>query len=141
MYIYDIGYHSCEDSCYTQWQHEKQFTQAELLVIVIEGLKVALVDWINEETEWLATMSDAEKKEGRWGPSDPTIEALLRRDSFGRYLENQSFVRVKYETDISLFGWAKANVPGSWAGHVQDNSDTLKLQVELNKIYAEHTDD
>ena len=137
MYVYEIGYHSCEDSSYCQWHHEKQYTHEQLLDIVIKGLKVALVAWKEKQAKDLEeckkTPDYNEEFDKEWGTRDPQLyELIASSESFNEYLVSAGFSPVKKEEVISLFGWACATAPKSWKSYTNEGDDTRTVQKVLS---------
>ena len=138
MYVYEIGYHSCEDSGYGQWHHEKQYTHEQLLEIVTEGLKVALVAWkerqAKDREEWRKNPDYNEERDKDWAEREPQLyELIASSETFKEYLVSVGFYPVKKEEVISLFGWACATAPKSWNSYTNKGDDTRIVQVKLSE--------
>ena len=131
MYIYEIGYHSCEDSSYGQWYHENQYTEEQLLELVIEGLKVARDAWWISERKFRVEnppQSDYEKR--HLEERGPCFDELLTHQPvFCEYLKSIGFVRMKKEATVSLFGWARAEVPGDWSCDASEPTGYAQIKL------------
>lgn len=104
MYVYNVGYHSYEESEYCQLYHEKKFNQKEFEDIVIEAAISVL-----KESEHVNNYKDY-KHEGRVTITFQDIffsvvEVLVKK--FG-------FKEVKFTSGFNVFGWADILDPNDW---------------------------
>ena len=137
MYIYEIGYHSCEDSSYKQWYHENKYTEEQLFNIVVEGLKKARDAWWIEERKYRVE-HPPENDTDRWvldGKGPHFDELLTYQPAFGKYLESVGFIPMKMEAGVSLFGWANSEKSGDWQSYA--DGFTGRAQIELEKTHHE----
>ena len=131
MYIYEIGYHSCEDSSYGQWYHEKQYTKEELFNIVVEGLKVARDVWWEKKEEWEKEAPAKDELHVRIRKENkPHFDDLIsNNEAFDQYLMSVGFSRVIMQECISLFGWAEAETPGSWDSYAGEPTGDAQIRL------------
>jgi hypothetical protein len=88
MYIYNIGYGTMEESNYFQYSHTNKFSEEQLRKMVEDGLFEAS---IIKDKDWTCFLT--------------RIEDLTDCKIFRNYLESKGFIRVKFEAQVSLFGW------------------------------------
>ena len=135
MYIYNIGYYSCEESEYKQFIHDKEFSEEELENIVEECLFVALLVELK--------FRNKDDPEFNWGGeefNEPSLSDLFsstyNHQTFVEEMTNKGFVPIRFTREVSLFGWASATNPESWDGHT--NGKTKEMIGKLKKRLDAH---
>jgi len=113
MYIYKIGYHSCEDSCYVELQHESKFTKEELIKIIAE------VVW-----EEYLKLTPGEIPEICF---DSFFYAFGNKSLAELLVKNCGFKAIEYTQVLSLFGWAKIMDRTHWE---HDRGEELNLLTD-----------
>lgn len=132
MYVYDIGYDTCEESGYNQYSHEKQFSKDDLYKIVEDAMFEALKLLKDLNSEWKSIKHPNVSTLMSW--IRPSVEDEMK-NVFADHLKAMGFVPIKFEASISFFGWAMADVPGDW----DSSPDTIdyKLQKSLKERWEE----
>lgn len=113
MFIYKIGYNTFEESSYNEYQHEQQFTEDQLMAIIEE----ALYSTYNIDVHYRGNIAEI-------------IDDL----DFQKYLLSKGFIPLKYENDISLFGWNNIVDTKATCKGVNSNKEQDMIMRLRNKI-------
>jgi len=121
MYRYKIGYGSHEDSCCSELEHEKLFTQDELT----EMIGKAVVEILKENQErdagffnWFSDLFMRLK-------SPNTILADQLISMFG-------FKAIEYDMQWWVWGWSSLFVKDTWEDHQsEDSMETINKIVDM----------
>ena len=105
VYSYKIGYHSYEESSYTDLLHEKKFTEKELLAM----LAVCFAQ-VGKDKDTIQDLYDERE----------SIELLCKE--FG-------FKRIEYQETVSLFGWTRLLDKNDWKECRDKEEDYLADKV------------
>jgi hypothetical protein len=125
MHLYNIGYGTCEESSYKQYQHEEEYNEGELATIV----KDCLIDVIDFYAGRFG-------EEGYHDPSfyvgneGPSFQELMDDDKFKEALEGRGFRPIDFRCSFNTFGWASAIKPGNWSGHTGPEDNELQSQLQ-----------
>jgi len=115
MYSYKIGYWTCEESSYLEVQHEKVFTEVELTEIVSD-IVVEVINLTRKTKDYNIS----------------NFKSAFHNEHFLRLLiDKYKFVEVKYEQEISYFGWFSIFGGDNWKTYKDDNDN--KLIEKVNK--------
>ncbi len=87
MYIYDVGYHTYEESDHVQLYHKKEFNKKEFEDIVIK-----------------ATIDVSKKQKVKKGETI-TFQSILI-DVIEELTKNFDFEEVEFTSQFNVFGWA-----------------------------------
>jgi hypothetical protein len=136
MNTYKIGYHSYEESEYFELQHEKKFTEDEFLNIVADAMKKVM--WHKkEEDDLYSCYGDARSFVKYLARGEDNNDSFFKLDDLFSeikpYLLEAGFVEVKYENEVSFFGWSEV-IGSGWKN--ESGGITNKL-IELLKPEAE----
>lgn len=140
MYFYNIGYHSCEESSYREFVHEKKFSKGELFDIVEDCLYTCLKIEAREKEELRGKY--ATEEDSFIYDRSPSLQDILgatndRGYVFVEEMGKRGFRRVEYEQNLSLFGWASSLDPQDWDGHTDE--DTREMITRLKERYEEES--
>lgn len=146
MYLYDVGYGSCEESEYIQFSHKKKFDKEEFNSIVEECLYQCLLFEVKREVELAkkyppmnyfcrGTLSfDGTRI------SQPSFQDLFMASDgenlvFVREMSKRGFEKAKFEHRLGVFGWSSAVDPNDWKDHTNEDTKLLsqKFAAELEK--------
>ena len=127
MYIYNVGYGTCEESEFWQLLHEKKFTAKQLNKIIEDCILEVLVQIADPTSEYEHLRS-------------PSFQHIMNdRDRSDKYenrflkaMEDQGFQKIKFEQEWSVFGWASALDKDDWKGHTDKDQKAL-----TNRIYKQ----
>lgn len=108
-YLYNIGYDTYEESDHRQFWHTEKFTAEQIEEIIAEVL-IPLLKGSKLE-EWESSFQD--------------FFYLLVEG-----LEKRGFVPVKFEADVSYFGWSGL-LRNNWEG--QDDETNIRLRERISK--------
>ena len=147
MHLYDIGYHSCEESGYWQFAHEKLFSEGELFNVVEDCLYECLKIAIEEKRERDKILEEKwdDELSSRISREAPTIQDaffIFSEDSkqrvFVEEMEKRGFKKLEFEKRLSLFGWSSALNPQDWPTY---NTDETKEMIRRfrRRYEAENT--
>ncbi len=122
QYVYNIGYHSHEESSYRQYQHSRSFSDSELRAVVAACL------W---EGFQAVHRPDGEHDRER----TPSFALCMDTDAFSHALAERGFRPVEFAASFSVFGWAEAHIPGSWESHhsARDLQELLSRRLGATK--------
>ena len=135
MYTYQIGYNTCEESNYLEVQHEKNFTEDELIEIVAECMKRVMVE--NKVARRYAKSCLSDDLFGEIGFAFQLQELF---DEISNYLKDQGFESVKYDGVVDFFGWSSPLGNGNaWKTYKNETTEKLLtlLRPEAEKIIEE----
>jgi len=120
LYVYEIGYGTCEESQFWQYMHREKFTEEQLFDIIEDCLFIALKKMREPDSEF----------EHQQHPSFQDLMSSWRKDAiFHEELERRGFQHIEFTASFSVFGWAKADVPGNWDGHTCPDSKALQKNL------------
>lgn len=113
-YIYNIGYHTYEESEYTQLYHELKYTQKEFEEIVKQ----------------ITTKILRKRKETRMTFQDIHCEVCNE-------LKEKGFKEIKFTAELSVFGWANILDRKDWEHNREEQlnmltTEILKYRQEIN---------
>ena len=103
MFLYKVGYHSCEESHYWDYSHEH-------LCLGEKGLNKIVL-------KCLLAAYDAEIKQNK--DREPTFQDMFNNDTFRQAMIKEGFKLVVFQQQLSLFGWANKQV-GDWNSYGDD---------------------
>ena len=134
MYIYELGFGSCEESRYWQLYHEKQYSEKQFDRIVLECLK-----------ETIRKLADAKRirhVDRVWMDKDgPNFSELLNSKVFRNAILARGFTLVKFEAGCYMFGWASAIKKGDWKEYSSERTQrfqrSLVRMCKKEDIYVE----
>lgn len=120
MYVYEIGYHSYEESSHKHWKHEQRFSRAELTDIVAECIAESIKESkAHPQDDWFTTLD-----------VDDNIDALITSGPFEGGLRQRGFIDLEYAEVMSFFGWVS---PGerrqAFKGHAVDEDNILHEKI------------
>jgi hypothetical protein len=124
VYLYSIGYGTCEESDYRQYSHGKKFSREDLRDIVR--------DCVIETIEHYASKFNEEGYHDDFfyvSSEGPTLEHILDSEFYQQRLESRGFVPLKFESSLGVFGWASAMDPDDWEGHTSESDRELRQQI------------
>jgi len=117
MYLYKVGYGTCEESHYVELMHEKKFTEAELAVEMEEAL-------------WVTIEGVADGKDNIFIADDgPSFQYLIDSTLFVDALVAKGFTALQYEATWSAFGWASAMEEKGWKSYMSDEDLALSNRL------------
>jgi len=126
LYIYNIGYGTCEESADWQYMHEEKFTDEQLFDIMEDCLFIALKNTRKPNSEY----------EHSQHPSFQDLMSSWKDDGiFHKELKKRGFQHIEFTGGFDIFGWAKSDVPDDWDGHT--GPETKKLQKNLKRRLEE----
>jgi len=115
MYLYKIGYTSCEENGFWDLSHTEKFTQDDLTNMIAEAI-VALKPEINNEYDYTKDLQEYfEHYEG------DTIASWL--------IKNKGFKAVDFQEVWSGFGWASVFDIKDWDEYRHDTDKDLVKKV------------
>lgn len=128
MYLYKIGYYSCEESDYIELYHERKFSKEELENIIAE-IVLETVKYIKstDENYFLHNFQD-----------------VYMTNRFHELLKEIGFKEIKYDEVVSCFGWAGIfSMTGrySWEYYRQEDNLLNKITKTLNNAGFTEKDD
>ena len=128
MYVYSIGYHTCEESDYEYLNHKEKFSKEQLTAVthdcVLEVLMVVKEKKKIDENEYLHSYQDIHHE---------VIEKLIKK---------YKFEKLKVEETWEVFGWASLFKPGDWDSYREEPDDLTALVETIRKAgYTEDDDD
>ena len=123
MYLYSLGYGTCEESDYRQYHHEKKFTS--------EALQEIVKECIIETIEHHAGKFNEEGFHNylHVSESGPTFQHIFDDEFYQQRLASRGFTPVKFEASFSVFGWASAIDMTDWSGHTSEMDVSLQQQI------------
>ena len=135
MPVYQIGYGTCEESEFWEFEHDDVLTKDDLRQIVED----CLLEVMDMEA---GKFGEGGFHKGLYvGDDGPTFQSLMGEPAFMCLLKDRGFRQIQYEESFSLFGWASAIKPGDWDSHTGDVTGdmqvSLKARTETAGIYVE----
>jgi hypothetical protein len=103
VYIYNLGYHSHEESEYVQLSHKDKFTQEKFEEIVM--------------TSAAKIIAESEDK-------DQTFQDIFS-EVMADLIENYGFKQIKFDAEFSVFGWPKIMNKDDWKEDREELLDKL----------------
>ncbi len=103
MYIYNIGYHTYEESESVQLYHEKKYTKEEFESITTEAVGRVLKAVSKDKVTFQSILFDV-------------VEELTK---------NFGFTRVKFTSEFNVFGWADILDGKDWEDDRDEQLKTL----------------
>jgi hypothetical protein len=127
VYLYNIGYGTCEESSYKQYSHEKKFSEQELRDIVKECI-IAVIE------HYAGRFGKGGYHETCFHVSDsgPQFDEIMNEPMFEELLIERGFNPSKFEARFDTFGWASAMDDTDWEGHTGE--EDKKLQHEIAEV-------
>jgi hypothetical protein len=109
MYFYKIGYHTYEDSSYTEYYSDKKYTKEELEIVFLTAIKDCLED--NKDSFSLVNyeeyMNDDDYPEITDKYRLMCIEDVFYLRGLDDYLDKKGIHRISYTTKCTeYFGWS-----------------------------------
>lgn len=128
LYLYNIGYGTCEESANWQYYHRVKYTEEQIAQIV--------------EDCFFAVLLEKKKPYSKWEHQQhPSLQDLMGEDTFHNELEKRGFQHIRFESRFYCFGWIQADVPESWDGHSSNEdkvlAENLKKRWEERKKHGE----
>lgn len=122
MYVYKIGYYSCEESKYFELLHVSRYSNDELHKIIMDTIINVLKDIISVHGEYDIRISK------EFGLSYQEIDNLVIDE-----LKKVGFKSVKYQAEWSCFGWQSIIDSDHLEGQRDDTSTRIfnELPAEL----------
>lgn len=111
MYIYNVGYHSYEESEYVQLCHTKKFNKKEFEKIVTKATVNILKEYKIKKGEKLSFQD--------------ILHEVVRE-----LIKNFGFEEIKFTSEFNVFGWANILDEKDWK---HDRDEQLKLLTKLLK--------
>jgi hypothetical protein len=133
MHIYKIGYHSCEESHYFEFSHEKLFSNQELKEIVFNCFydifpeEKKLCEEANQQSEKFA--EDNKLIHNKTFDMKVSLQELIENQNFPKEMKKYGFEVIKYDEEMSFFGWASVEEK-DWTNHTDD------LTKEVQEFFA-----
>lgn len=121
-YIYNIGYHSYEESEYVQLYHELEFTRNQLRDLIHAATRRVLDKIQSGEIEH---------------PITYTFQNLFD-DVIREMIEIYDFEPVEYTAEWECFGWPSVLDKQSWSGSRDKNLDMLTEYLNRNGYTSEN---
>ena len=119
MHLYNVGYHSCEDSCYVQWYHERKFTHEELMTVIEEAAYAAL----------LASLAKPHiDDEGNLYSWQFCWSDILGQKAFEKEMQAHGFIQAKFSGAVSIFGWGSI-LQDDWKNETVDEQSQLNHRL------------
>ena len=121
MYLYKIGYTSCEESGFWDLWHEQKFTQDDLTNMIAEAI-IALKPQIHkDDEEYTDNLQEY-------------FEHYKRENIASWLIENKGFKSVDFQEIWSAFGWASVFDINDWESY-RDETDK-KLVAKINSPHT-----
>lgn len=134
MHLYDVGYHTCEESAYTQYRHELSFSEEELAGFVEDCLEEALKKRLAYKEKYMGrlTFQELMSEAVIWpkGAKEP-----INVNLFNLAMRSRGFTPARFTASYSTFGWSSAVKPGDWSS--TNGNGQFKLQERLTAIMEE----
>jgi len=105
IFTYNVGYHSYEESEYTQLLHSEEFTEQQLL------------EWVTEAI--IQIMRESGRK--RYSKKFEGWYEYLHSRVIDYLVENKGFKELKFQASFSLFGWSSI-FTDNWGKQVSDDN-------------------
>jgi hypothetical protein len=122
MFLYDIGYHSCEESDYIQLWHEKKFTQNDLTNMICEAvLETVKAERAKDPKAYIHNFEDVYS----FAMNSGGVITYL--------LEHFGFKEVKFQESWTCFGWASIFEKKDWDTYKDKNDPMYKIVEYMNK--------
>jgi hypothetical protein len=109
MYLYKVGYHSCEDSNYQEYFHKKKYTEKQLKVLISKALVNASGLVIQDKIDFCKTLSEKRleiKYLNQLTFSDIISQSIGSENRFKEEFTKLGFKPVEYQSSYSIFGWS-----------------------------------
>jgi len=139
--LYEIGYGTCEESQYWQFQHQETFTDKQLRKLVRECIFEVLSKLADAKRE--SNKVNIFKKSRKPNSNGPQYNDVMDTDWFHKALKKRGFVRSKYTATCSVFGWANCLAPSDWkswtSNTTRNMSRSLKRLCKNAGIYVKWT--
>lgn len=128
-YLYNIGYGSCEESCYIQLWHKDKFTVEQLedlyfqaaKKIILSDDKIGFIDICDEE--YIVSFQDL---------NDIVLDLFVKE---------YGFEAVEFQARLNYFGWVNIFNSKSWKDYADESDIRFKERVkndpELQTKYQE----
>jgi len=117
MYLYQVGYGTCEESDFRQYMHRRKFSKEELEEVVAQCMAEVL-----RETG----VENGYDGKGRW------VQSVMPDDSeghFNRAMQAQGFEGVQYDAHVCLFGWGAVDDPEDWSTYRREDDKRILGRV------------
>lgn len=111
MFIYNLGYHTYEESEYIQLYHNKKFNKKEFEKIVIKATITILKKYEIKSTE-IVTFQD------------------ILYDVVEELIKNFGFKKVKFSSEFNVFGWANILNEKDWEYNRDEQLNKLTKAVK-----------
>lgn len=106
-YLYNLGYHTYEESMYNQLYHNKKFTKEEFEELVIKIILKIL----------------STHKHKRVSYQDIHFEV------FEELINNFGFKEVEFEGEFSVFGWANLLDKTDWKRDCDETLEKIRSKI------------
>jgi len=125
LYLYNIGYGTCEESADWQYYHREKYTEEQLTQIVEDCLLVVLLEKKKPFSKWEHQQH-------------PSFQDLMGEEAFHKELQKRGFQHIRFESHFYCFGWMQADVPDSWDGHSSNEDKALAERLKKRWEEARH---
>ena len=122
MWVYNIGYGTCEESCYTQLVSGAKYTSDELLAIVTEVIKKIILEDLDVNDVGFYDKYSKEIKLTYQDLHNLIIKFLIR---------DYEFKQIEFDASVDFFGWANVFEKDSWNVYTSEGDDTRKTTDKL----------
>lgn len=129
MYLYNVGYGTCEESSYNQYYHENNYSQEEFEKIIILILCETIEDFagkFDEQTGW-NKIGDSVLWVTKKGV---TFQELMGTDIFKNNLKKHGFQQITFQASFDSFGWASAMEPGDWSSWANNDDNRYQTMIK-----------
>jgi len=126
MYLYNIGYGTCEESEYHQFYHTTKYTDEELEDIVVQ----CFCEIIEYSAGRFDETGDHDNPRLWVNEKGIKFSELMGEPIFNELLEKKGFKQVEFVARFSCFGWASAMLPGDWKSWASEKNETYQTRIK-----------
>jgi hypothetical protein len=121
MFLYNIGYHSCEESDYIQLWHKKKFTQDDLTNMICEAvLETVKAERVKDRKAYIHNFAD--------------VFSFVISGGVAVYLvEHFGFKEAKFQESWTCFGWDSIFEKKDWDTYKDKDDPMYKIVKYMNK--------
>jgi len=108
MFLYKVGYHSCEDSNYQEYIHKKRFNDKQFKALISKALVSASGLIIQDEIDFCNNLPRIKLSANHFDLMN--FDNFIDHSYCSKYRFKEEFIKlgfipVEYQSSYSVFGW------------------------------------
>ena len=129
MYVYRIGYGTCEESDYDYLIHKEKFSKEQLTSLIHDCV--------------LDVLMEAKEKKKNSDMGSPYLHSYqdIHGEVVEKLIKKHGFEELRIEQSWDVFGWASIFIHGDWSGYREEPDDLTALVKAIRKAGYTRRDD